>query len=204
MERAKYSAMGLQMIQYAAFLRGINVGGHRTMNMAELRGAFEGMGYCDVRTVLASGNVVFATAEEAAAVAGSGPGDTPSDTATLVLRIGEGLNEAFGYPIAVVVREVAHLQHLVDSDPFTGLDDTPGLRLNVTFLAHSPEDGAGLDPKTLPGHVLFLEVGHTEILSAIRLSPGWGTPEMMALLEREFGRGLTTRTWSTVKKVAGR
>jgi uncharacterized protein (DUF1697 family) len=123
---------------------------------------------------------------------------------TIATRIGEGLNEAFGYSIAVVVREVAHLRLLVDSDPFTGLDDTPGIRLNVTFLAHSPEDGAGIDRKTLPGNVLLVEVGHTEILSAIRLSPGWGTPEMMALLEREFGQDLTTRTWSTVKKVAGR
>ena len=42
-----------------AFLRGINVGGHKKVPMAALKKAFEAMGFRDVRTVLASGNVIF-------------------------------------------------------------------------------------------------------------------------------------------------
>ena len=41
-----------------AFLRAINVGGH-TVTMAELRGQFEALGFSDVETFIASGNVIF-------------------------------------------------------------------------------------------------------------------------------------------------
>lgn len=44
---------------YVAFLRGINVGGHAVIRMSELQRAFEGLGFENVRTVLASGNVIF-------------------------------------------------------------------------------------------------------------------------------------------------
>lgn len=45
--------------QYVAFLRGINVGGHGLIKMIDLKKAFEKMGFENVRTLLASGNVVF-------------------------------------------------------------------------------------------------------------------------------------------------
>lgn len=41
-------------MRYVAFLRGINVGGHKALKMTELRAAFEGLGFTDVRTVQAS------------------------------------------------------------------------------------------------------------------------------------------------------
>lgn len=45
--------------QYLAFLRGINVGGNAIIKMADLKKAFEQMGFKNVRTLLASGNVIF-------------------------------------------------------------------------------------------------------------------------------------------------
>ena len=54
------------MTTYAAFLRGINVGGHKKVPMAELRAAAEGLGYADVATYINSGNLVFTATEKAA------------------------------------------------------------------------------------------------------------------------------------------
>jgi uncharacterized protein (DUF1697 family) len=48
------------MTQYVAFLRGINVGGHR-VKMDRLREIFEETGLSDVSTFIARGNVVFST-----------------------------------------------------------------------------------------------------------------------------------------------
>ena len=59
---------GNDILPYAAFLRGINVGGNRSIKMAELRTAFAAQGFTNVKTVLASGNVLFDTAETDAAV----------------------------------------------------------------------------------------------------------------------------------------
>ena len=46
------------MTQWVALLRGMNLGGNR-MPMADLRALCEGLGWCDVRSYIASGNLVF-------------------------------------------------------------------------------------------------------------------------------------------------
>ena len=53
------------MGQYVALLRGINVGGKNKVPMADLRETFEADGFADVRTYIASGNVLFATSDPA-------------------------------------------------------------------------------------------------------------------------------------------
>ncbi|MGH8103125.1 MAG: DUF1697 domain-containing protein, partial [bacterium] len=47
--------------KYVAFLRGINVGGHKPVRMEDLRKALGSLGFKNVRTILASGNVIFHT-----------------------------------------------------------------------------------------------------------------------------------------------
>ena len=52
------------MIRYAAFLRGINVGGNKKVPMEQLKSVLEGMGFSSVTTLLASVNVIFTASEE--------------------------------------------------------------------------------------------------------------------------------------------
>ena len=49
------------MPRYIAFLRAINVGGHNTVKMDFLRQLFESLGFSNVETFIASGNIVFET-----------------------------------------------------------------------------------------------------------------------------------------------
>ena len=44
---------------YAVFLKGINVGGHNIVKMADFRQMLEGLGYAGVKTYIQSGNAVF-------------------------------------------------------------------------------------------------------------------------------------------------
>ena len=53
--------MPLKSIRHVAFLRGVNVGGHKPVKMAELQATFAGLGLKNVRTALAGGNVLFDT-----------------------------------------------------------------------------------------------------------------------------------------------
>ena len=55
------------MPTYISMLRGINLAGHKRVEMARLRGMFEGMGFAQVRTYINSGNVVFKTGKSAPA-----------------------------------------------------------------------------------------------------------------------------------------
>jgi uncharacterized protein (DUF1697 family) len=185
-------------MKYVAFLRGINVGGHRPIKMAELAEAFGRMGFSEVKTVQASGNVLF----EAVGAASQGP-------RLLIARIETGLREDFGYPIGVIVRRLADLDALAASEPFAGVAVTPATRLYVTFLSTQAENGAGGRPEDgpvdlpvdRPKEVRMLTVTPGEVLTAIDLAPRWGTTELMAWLEREFGPGLTTRNWNTIAKI---
>ena len=89
------------MTRYAAFLRGVNLG-KRTVKSAELKAAFEAMGLGNVKTLLASGNVLF---------------DAKASN-TLKGKIEAGLKEAFGFEIGTVLRSVDELATMVAADPF--------------------------------------------------------------------------------------
>jgi uncharacterized protein (DUF1697 family) len=93
------------MSRYAAFLRGMNVGGHRLTN-DELRAHFETMGFVEVATFRASGNVVFADARE-------GPDDD-----TVRAEIEAGLAAALGYEVPAFIRSHAEVRTIAAHEPF--------------------------------------------------------------------------------------
>lgn len=95
------------MARYIALLRGVNVGGI-TVRSAELREVFEELGFDEVRTVLASGNVVFSTDE--------------TDAAKLKGRIERALTERFGYEAWIVLITRDELERAIDGFPFDAED----------------------------------------------------------------------------------
>ncbi len=171
-----------------AFLRGVNVGGHNTIAMAALKSAFESMGFSNVRTVLASGNVVF-----------EAPGKDPNPDQT----ISQGLEKAFGFPVKVVLRTVRELRAMVDSDPFKGIPSGPEIKFYVTFLAQRTPDRSRLRVPAPAKGVRIIRVTPGETFSAVTLSPGVGTPDLMAFLDKALGDAATTRNWNTIIRIAG-
>lgn len=168
------------MPRYAALLRGVSPSNAR---MPELRRAFEAAGFEDVATVRSSGNVLF--------TARAAPGPALERRAEAALRA--GLGRAF----PVIVREVASLRRLVASDPYGGLAP-PGAKRVVTFLRGAPPAGLAL-PIERDGAAIVALLGR-EAFTAYRPSPRG--PVFMALLERTFGKDVTTRTWETVALLA--
>jgi uncharacterized protein (DUF1697 family) len=176
---------------YVAFLRGINVGGHASIQMAELRAAFKNMGFLEVRTVLASGNVVFESEH--------------SDKKAIADKITSGLKRVLKKDIGVVLRSLDDLAKLCATEPFKGIRVTPDIRLYVTFLPERAKAPAMALPYSTPrGELRILRASAAEVLSVVDLSKGKGTSEAMAILEKEFGAGVTTRNWNTFLKVLGR
>lgn len=113
------------MTTYIAFLRGINVGAHNRMKMAELRKLCESLGHENVQTYIASGNVVFETAETV--------------TRALSTELADAIADSFGYDITVMIRTQADLAAIVDHQPFDEpADDT--VKRYVTFLNEESAD----------------------------------------------------------------
>jgi uncharacterized protein (DUF1697 family) len=167
------------MPRYVAFLRGVSP---MNAKMPELKRCFEGAGFTDVKTVLASGNVVFnarAATEEVLARKAEAAMTT-------------GLNRCF----MTIVRSTVALQALLDNDPYGSFRLTPKDKCIVTFL-RKPQRGRLSLPIEQDGARILAVTGN-EAFSVYAPTPRG--PVFMTLLEKTFGKDVTTRTWDTVRK----
>lgn len=109
------------MARHVAFLRGINVGGHR-VKMDDLRASFEALGFRDVSTFIASGNVVFDGGRAAAS--------------TLERRIERHLERELGYGVPTFLRTFTELSAIAEVPPFEPEEIAhPAWSLHVMFLS---------------------------------------------------------------------
>lgn len=184
-------------MKYVAFLRGINVGGHKPVRMADLRAAFERMGFSNVRTILASGNVIFDGLPTAAAT----NSETMSESTGLAAYIERGLQDAFGHVISVTVRTPAELRRLVNANPFSGVTRSPDTRLYITFLSRPVGSARDFAYDSPAGDMTIRMISSSEVASTVVLSSRMGTTDLMVILDREFGNTVTTRNWDTIMKV---
>jgi len=171
---------------YIALLRGINVGHHK-VPMTDLRGEMEAMGFTGIVTLLNSGNVIF-----------SGKDMEPSEMEN---QIAVRLEGAFGFPIPVLVRTGEEIMQLVKAQPFRDIPVTGTTRLYVTFLKQAPEDAITVARTSDDRSFRILGVTDRSVCSVLDLAIS-ATPHAMEILERLFGRDITTRNWNTVEKIA--
>jgi uncharacterized protein (DUF1697 family) len=171
-----------------ALLRGVNNVGSRRVTMAALKSAFEAMGFVDVRTVLASGNII---------------GQPPPRGPSVGRAIASGLEKTLGFPVVVIVRTVRQLKEIIASEPFRGVALDPEDQLYVTFLGGkgTARPGAPLPVPFKGTRIVRVDPG--EIFSVVMLSRGGRTPDLMRYLDRSFGPAATTRNWRTVLKLVG-
>ncbi len=170
---------------YVALLRGVNLGAHNKMSMADLRALFENLGAEDVATYVQSGNIVFKSADTAAA---------------LIEAIEKGIRRELGLTVTVLLRTRAQLSRLASGNPFAGRGRDPKA-LHVTFLAETPDRTSvrKLDPaRSEPDE--FRVVGQEVFLHCPN---GYGRSKLTnAYFEKQLGVAATTRNWKTVTKLA--
>lgn len=169
------------MPRYVALLRGVSP---MNAKMPELTRAFESAGFTNVKTVLASGNVVF----DARAA---------SDLA-LATKAEAAMQATLDRTFATVVRAQHALQALLEQDPYAGFGVPAAAKRVVTFLRDTPTATLAL-PITGDG-VHIVAMHGLEVYSAYVPHPKG--PVFMTMLEKTFGKGVTTRTWDTVRKCA--
>lgn len=169
------------MPRYVALLRGVSP---MNAKMADLRSCFEMMGFTEVKTVLSSGNVIFAGASKS--------------ESNLRKVIESGMTKCLPQSFPVIVRKRDHLIALLKADPYSDFRLSPKAKRVVTFLSQ-PNQGSMSLPIELDGAQILLVRG-SEVFSAY--VPKERGPVFMKLIEKTFGKNVTTRTWDTVKKCA--
>lgn len=172
----------LPQMRFVAFLRGINVGGHNMVRMADLKTRFEELGFENVTTYIQSGNVLFDS-------------DTKK-TAKIEETIEAGLGGLCKAGTRVLVRSGAELAKIVAANPFGGLEEKT--KKYVTFLAEPTSDiKPGVTPK-----------GDAEILLTKAREVYWVAHEVAGLrgpanpMIEPTVKVTTTRNWNVVQELA--
>src|SRR5215813_3569200 len=117
----------LGMASHIALLRGINVGGHNKVAMADLRAVVTGLGHTDVATYIQSGNVLF-TSDEA-------------DTEVLGTALEEAITRSLGVKPSVIVLSREELARVVRDTPYPD-EPNPKLVHAVFFRGPVPPGSA--------------------------------------------------------------
>jgi len=169
------------MPRYVAFLRGVSP---MNAKMPELKRCFEACGFAEVKTLLSSGNVVFNA--------------RAASEAALQRKAEAAMAKHLGRAFYTIVRSTSDLEKIIDADPYAVFRLPANAKRVVTFLREHKQPKLAL-PLEVDG-ASILAVHGREIYTAYLPSPRG--PVFMALIEKNFGSDVTTRTWDTVRKCA--
>lgn len=171
------------MTIYVSMLRAVNVGGTSRIKMHALQRVYESMGFTDVRTLLASGNVVFRSRLK--------------DRTQLVKRIMQEIERQLGLEVEVILRTLPELASIVDRGPVLSSRADPS-KLVVMFLADVP--AASAQAALLKWHKgpEMVELRGPEIY--LYYPNGIGRSKLSnAVLENKLDTAGTARNWNTLK-----
>ena len=151
--------------------------------MPELKAALEQAGFSNVRTVISSGNAVF-TARQ-------------SSEPALQRKCEAAFEAHLGRSFLTIVRSIEDLEALLASDPYKRCGRPPEAKRDVTFLRERPK----AKPK-LPLELRGASICGVEDRVAFSFHiPNQTDPAFMVLIEKTFGKEVTTRTWETVERI---
>ncbi len=186
-EQLTYPAEYNETNRYIALLRGINVGGHHKVPMAELVKELTKLGFKNVITLLNSGNIIF---------------DASLNQAEELEEVmANHFKQIFGFPIPVLIIKPEVILDLIKNNPFKQIKVTKDIRLYISFLQDKPEINLKLPWSSEDGSFQILEIREKAICSVLDLAVTQ-TPKGMDALESIFGKNITTRNWNTVNRIA--
>jgi uncharacterized protein (DUF1697 family) len=171
----------------------MNVGGHRVTN-EELRVRFDAIGFAQVATFRASGNVVFAVTES---------DDDGESEERLQARIEQALERALGYAVPTFLRSRAEVRAIAAEQPFAAerAQSSAG-KLQVLLLSGEPQAQAQAEVLSMASDEDALAFAGRELYWL----PSGGLLESaldLKAIDRLLGAG-TMRTKSTLEQIAAK
>jgi uncharacterized protein (DUF1697 family) len=171
---------------FVSLLRGINVGGNKLIKMDRLKALYERLGFENAKTLLNSGNVVFATDEKS--------------RKTLAAKIEDAIEQEIGFRPTVVIRNATELQKVVERNPFPKMAKADPGHLVWMALAAKPDAAAKSRLTAAYSGPEEIEIAGED--AYITYPNGIGRSKLTnALLEKHIGVAGTARNWNTVTKL---
>jgi len=174
------------MKKYVSVLRGINVGGHRKILMADLRSLFSGLGFLNIETYIQSGNVLF----------DSNKNQSCSELANIIQ---EKIKTVYNYEVPVIVIKAESLTPIINNNPFA--DGVNINQLFLTFLSEKPKADKVIEMNKLSFSPDKFEVKESLIYGYFH-GKFHQTKISNQLFEKKLKVSATTRNWKTVLKIS--
>jgi uncharacterized protein (DUF1697 family) len=168
--------------RYVALLRAINLGATRQVPMPRLREVLTARGHGDVRTHLASGNVLL---------------DSDLAEPALAADLSTVIREEFGFDVPVIVRTADEMAEVVAADPLGHLVTDPA-RYSVTFFPEPLDPGRVAAALAVDGAAVELRGRELYLWLPDGLS---GRPGASTDWTRVLGQAGTNRNWRTITKL---
>ena len=185
----KDRSVQIAMPKYVAFLRAINVGGH-TVKMDHLRTLFEELGFANVETLIASGNVIFDARQ--------------TKTVQLEGKIEKHLHEKLGYPVTTFIRSTTELAIISRYKPFAESELTDKRNvLFIAFLNTSPSKEAKANLLKLRDRFADFHTNGRE-LYWLRRRLAEAPPLASVPLEKVLGLQMTFRNANTIMRIVSK
>ena len=176
------------MARLAAFLRAINLGPKRTVKMDSLRRIFESLGFSEVETFIASGNVVFKTRTK--------------NRRALERKIEKRLRQELGYDVAVFIRTGAELVKIANYEAFPESKIDALTACNVVFLTDLLDQTLTQKVKALRTDTDEFRVRGREIYWLRRRRQGAAFSTVP--LEKTLGGPFTVRAATTIERMVAK
>ena len=171
---------------YISLLRGINVGGHKRIKMAELRALYESLGLAGAQTLLQTGNVVFKSDID--------------DPAQVCKLIEDGIEQQFGFHSQIILRTPDELRGVIERNPLFARSAFDPKKLLVMFLADIPALNAIDDLIEAHTGPESIDIDGRE--AYLYYPDGMGRSKLSnVLVEKKLGVAGTGRNWNTVTRL---
>lgn len=175
---------GMQVI--ISLLRGVNLGGHHQVKMADLCALYGTLGHCDARSHINSGNIVFRCRQK--------------NLSAIAKKLENAIEKKYGFHVDVVVRTTAELRDVVRRNPFAKRTNIEPSKFLVTFFAQNPAAEICTQIRCLKPDPKQLHLDGRELYTYF--PEGVGQSKLFrALSGKALKKEGTARNWNTVLKL---
>ena len=112
------------MTTYISILRGINVGGHKSIRMNDLKAFYEELNFLNVRTYIQSGNVIFESGE--------------TDYKILASEINKKIMDKYNFDVQIIIRTNREMLEIFNKNPYLNDKAKEIGKIYITFLSDYP------------------------------------------------------------------
>lgn len=168
------------MAEFISILRGINVGGHKKIRMADLKVLYSSLGFTNVVTYIQSGNVLFECATQ-----------NPTNLSEM---IEQAIFENYGFEVPVLVLTPQKMAGILAQNPFGA--EIPIEKLHVTFISQPPNETAinSINMYKYPPDSCYI-IGDAAYICCDKYHE---TKYSNLFFEKHLQTKTTTRNWKTV------